>query len=206
MATPERDLRARCPRRASLRRCPWWPTALPRDDEHWRRSRSINLRLIGDQPHLAKRSVGRDRFENGHALHLGSGAPGASLRPLAGQRAGQRGILQAGMASARNTVAPNSIVSGNGERPRHPSRGVHDSEPSPKSASASARRRAVNYHDIGQGDPVMLIHGSGPGISSWVNWGKVADPVAEVRLIMPDMIGWLPRPRVRFNLDIRWAR
>ena len=26
----------------------------------------------------------------------------------------------------------------------------------------------TNYHDVGAGDPVMLIHGSGPGVSAWV--------------------------------------
>ena len=62
----------------------------------------------------------------------------------------------------------------------------------------------VNYHDIGQGDPVMLIHGSGPGVSSWVNWGKVAPILSQkFRLIMPDMIGfgYTEAPESRFDLD-----
>jgi 2-hydroxymuconate-semialdehyde hydrolase len=29
---------------------------------------------------------------------------------------------------------------------------------------------ATNYHDIGEGAPVLLIHGSGPGVSAWANW------------------------------------
>ncbi len=65
----------------------------------------------------------------------------------------------------------------------------------------------VNYHDIGQGDPVMLIHGSGPGVSSWVNWGKVAPILSQkFRLIMPDMIGfgYTEAPESRFDLDA-WA-
>ena len=28
---------------------------------------------------------------------------------------------------------------------------------------------ATNYHDVGEGDPVLLIHGSGPGVSAWAN-------------------------------------
>ena len=28
----------------------------------------------------------------------------------------------------------------------------------------------TNYHDVGQGFPVLLIHGSGPGVSAWANW------------------------------------
>lgn len=62
----------------------------------------------------------------------------------------------------------------------------------------------VNYHDLGQGDPVMLIHGSGPGVSSWVNWSKVAPVLSQrFRLIMPDMIGfgYTEAPESRFDLD-----
>ena len=29
---------------------------------------------------------------------------------------------------------------------------------------------ATNYHDVGRGAPVLLIHGSGPGVSAWANW------------------------------------
>ena len=27
----------------------------------------------------------------------------------------------------------------------------------------------TNYHDVGTGFPVLLIHGSGPGVSAWAN-------------------------------------
>ncbi len=28
----------------------------------------------------------------------------------------------------------------------------------------------TNYHEVGRGTPVILIHGSGPGVSAWANW------------------------------------
>lgn len=35
----------------------------------------------------------------------------------------------------------------------------------------------TNYHDLGDGDPLILVHGSGPGVSAWANW----------RLVMPEL-------------------
>ncbi|RCX10651.1 alpha/beta fold hydrolase [Extensimonas vulgaris] len=49
----------------------------------------------------------------------------------------------------------------------------------------------TNYHDMGQGFPVMLIHGSGPGVSAWANWRLVMPELAkERRVIAPDMAGF----------------
>lgn len=28
---------------------------------------------------------------------------------------------------------------------------------------------STNYHEVGHGYPVLLIHGSGPGVSAWAN-------------------------------------
>src|SRR5260370_11871795 len=28
----------------------------------------------------------------------------------------------------------------------------------------------TNYHEAGSGTPVILIHGSGPGVSAWAHW------------------------------------
>lgn len=49
----------------------------------------------------------------------------------------------------------------------------------------------TNVHDCGQGDPVLLIHGSGPGVSAWANWRLVMPRLAErFRVIAPDMAGF----------------
>ncbi len=49
----------------------------------------------------------------------------------------------------------------------------------------------TNYHDIGTGDPVLFIHGSGPGVSAWANW-RLNMPVLgqKFRCIAPDMVGF----------------
>lgn len=50
---------------------------------------------------------------------------------------------------------------------------------------------ATNYHDVGSGDPVLLIHGSGPGVSAWANWRAVLPVLGERhRVIAPDVLGF----------------
>ncbi len=39
----------------------------------------------------------------------------------------------------------------------------------------------TNYHEAGSGTPVILIHGSGPGVSAWANW-RLAIPFLSERL------------------------
>lgn len=48
-----------------------------------------------------------------------------------------------------------------------------------KSITAGGVR--TNYHEAGQGQPVILIHGSGPGVSAWSNW-RLAIPALAERL------------------------
>jgi len=49
----------------------------------------------------------------------------------------------------------------------------------------------TNYHDRGEGFPVLLIHGSGPGVSAWANWRLVLPELANShRVIAPDMAGF----------------
>ena len=63
----------------------------------------------------------------------------------------------------------------------------------------------TNLHDVGSGEPVVLIHGSGPGVSAWANW-RLAIPVLaqKFRVIAPDIVGFgfTERPAgVRYTLD-----
>lgn len=49
----------------------------------------------------------------------------------------------------------------------------------------------TNYHDVGSGEPVLLIHGSGPGVSAWANWRLTMPSLAQqFRVIAPDMAGF----------------
>lgn len=49
----------------------------------------------------------------------------------------------------------------------------------------------TNYHDVGQGFPVLMIHGSGPGVSAYANWRLVMPELAKQRrVIAPDMAGF----------------
>lgn len=56
----------------------------------------------------------------------------------------------------------------------------------------------TNYHDVGDGPPVLLIHGSGPGVTAYANWRLTMPALAErFRVIAPDMAGFgeTERPR-----------
>jgi 2-hydroxymuconate-semialdehyde hydrolase len=67
----------------------------------------------------------------------------------------------------------------------------------------------TNYHDMGNGFPVLLIHGSGPGVSAWANWRLVMPKLAEKsRVIAPDMVGFgfTERPQgYTYSLD-NWVQ
>lgn len=49
----------------------------------------------------------------------------------------------------------------------------------------------TNVHDQGRGQPLLLIHGSGPGVSAWANWRLNMPALSQVaRVIAPDMVGF----------------
>tara|TARA_Y100000588_G_scaffold223048_2_gene236970 strand:- start:3039 stop:3869 length:831 start_codon:yes stop_codon:yes gene_type:complete len=49
----------------------------------------------------------------------------------------------------------------------------------------------TNYHDVGNGSPVLLIHGSGPGVTGWANWRLTLPELAKFhRALAPDMVGF----------------
>ncbi len=50
---------------------------------------------------------------------------------------------------------------------------------------------STNYHDTGSGPPIVFVHGSGPGVSSWANWRLTIPDVSQrFRVIAPDMVGF----------------
>ena len=63
----------------------------------------------------------------------------------------------------------------------------------------------TNVHDVGSGAPVLLIHGSGPGVSAWANWRLVIPALAKGhRVIAPDMVGfgYTDRPAgIQYGMD-----
>jgi len=67
----------------------------------------------------------------------------------------------------------------------------------------------TNYHDYGEGFPVLLIHGSGPGVSAWANWRLVAPVLSDKRRVLaPDMVGfgYTERPEgIVYNMDV-WLK
>ncbi|WP_219060068.1 alpha/beta fold hydrolase [Pseudomonas sp. UMAB-08] len=49
----------------------------------------------------------------------------------------------------------------------------------------------TNYHDVGSGEPVLLLHGSGPGVSAWANWRlSIQSLKNDFRLLAPDLAGF----------------
>ncbi|PHV03874.1 2-hydroxy-6-oxo-2,4-heptadienoate hydrolase [Janthinobacterium sp. BJB412] len=64
---------------------------------------------------------------------------------------------------------------------------------------------ATNYHDAGTGPVVLLIHGSGPGVTAWANWRLTLGALAQrYRVVAPDMVGfgYTERPAgVRYTME-----
>lgn len=49
----------------------------------------------------------------------------------------------------------------------------------------------TNYHDVGSGEPVLMLHGSGPGVSAFANWRLVLQALpGDFRLLAPDLAGF----------------
>jgi 2-hydroxymuconate-semialdehyde hydrolase len=59
------------------------------------------------------------------------------------------------------------------------------------SASLVAAGIRTNYHDLGEGPPVLMLHGSGPGVSAYANWRLVMPELSEkLRVVAPDLVGF----------------
>ena len=67
----------------------------------------------------------------------------------------------------------------------------------------------TNYHDSGRGSPLMLLHGSGPGVTGWANWRLVMPALSqEHRVLVPDIVGfgYTERPGgITYSMDT-WLR
>lgn len=49
----------------------------------------------------------------------------------------------------------------------------------------------TNYHDVGSGETIIMLHGSGPGVSAWANWNKLFPLLSgKYRILAPDMVGF----------------
>lgn len=63
----------------------------------------------------------------------------------------------------------------------------------------------TNYHRAGSGRTVVLVHGSGPGVSAWANWRLTIPALAEhFDVVAPDVVGFgfTDRPAgIRYGLD-----
>jgi pimeloyl-ACP methyl ester carboxylesterase len=63
---------------------------------------------------------------------------------------------------------------------------------------------STHFHDAGEGAPVLLLHGSGPGVSAWANWQHAIPTLAEgARTLALDVVGFghTERPAdVRYSL------
>lgn len=71
--------------------------------------------------------------------------------------------------------------------------------------SIKANGIVTNYHDVGEGNPVLLIHGSGPGVSAWANWRLTLPALAATnRVVALDMVGFgftERKPDFAYGLD-----
>jgi 4,5:9,10-diseco-3-hydroxy-5,9,17-trioxoandrosta-1(10),2-diene-4-oate hydrolase len=52
--------------------------------------------------------------------------------------------------------------------------------------------RRIHYHDVGQGEPVIFLHGGGQGAGGWTNWQHNLQFFADAgyRAIAPDAFGY----------------
>lgn len=49
----------------------------------------------------------------------------------------------------------------------------------------------THLHEAGDGPPLLLLHGSGPGVSAWANWRLVLPQLAErYHVVAPDQVGF----------------
>src|SRR5260370_18024828 len=73
--------------------------------------------------------------------------------------------------------------------------------------SITVGRINTNYVEAGAGSPLVLIHGSGPGVTAFANWNGVIPALApHFHVLAPDMVGFgytdCPAEIRDFTLDL----
>lgn len=66
-------------------------------------------------------------------------------------------------------------------------------------STVDANGLEFSYHEAGEGEPLILLHGSGPGVSAWSNFQDNLPVLAtQFRVIMPDLPGFgrTPLPHI----------
>src|SRR5260221_2919558 len=60
----------------------------------------------------------------------------------------------------------------------------------------------IHYHEAGKGDAVVLLHGGGPGASSWSNFrGNIGELSKKYRVIMMDQPGFGKSERAIYKCE-----
>lgn len=84
-----------------------------------------------------------------------------------------------------------------------------DSEAPGRGSTVTALDIETNYHDIGNGSAVVLLHGSGPGVSAWTNWKRVMPALSDrFRVIAPDLAGFgytERKPDLHYDIKL-WSK
>jgi 2-hydroxy-6-oxo-octa-2,4-dienoate hydrolase len=64
----------------------------------------------------------------------------------------------------------------------------------------------TRVHEAGAGRALVLLHGSGPGVSAWANWsGVFPDLAADHRVVAPDLAGFggsVGAPGTRYDMKL----
>jgi 2-hydroxy-6-oxo-octa-2,4-dienoate hydrolase len=86
---------------------------------------------------------------------------------------------------------------------------MDDSDIPGRGKTVSAFETQTNFHEAGEGRPVILLHGSGPGVSAWTNWRRVIPELARShKVYAPDMAGFgftERKPDAAYNIK-NWVR